>query len=60
MAAMGGADIVVIGQVKTNPDPDGFLAQIDMGKSGDIAESKLLVHALLEHADGVHFFIGAL
>jgi hypothetical protein len=58
VAAMGRADIILVGEIEADPHPAGLLAEIDVGEAGDVAEREFLLHPLLEGADREHPIVG--
>ena len=59
VAAMGGDDLVALGQMLAHADGDGFLTAIEVREAGDLAGLDLVVETFLEFADHLHLPIGA-
>ena len=59
VAAMGRADVVVVGQMQADTGGDGLLTGVQMHEARDIAGGVLHVNAVLERADGAHGPVGA-
>jgi len=59
VAAVGGDDLVLDGQMLTHPDRDGFLPEIEVREPGDLASLDIDVQPFLKLADQLHLAIGA-
>ena len=59
VAAMGGDDHVLGGEMVAHADGGRLLPAIEMGEADDLAGLDLVVKALLEHPDRRHAAIGA-
>jgi hypothetical protein len=58
VAAVGGGDRVAVVEVRADADGRGLLARVQVHEAGDVAARELVVHALLELADGLHRAVG--
>ncbi len=58
VAAMRGGDGVAIVEMQADADAGRLLAGIEVHEAGDIAGGELVVHPLLELADGPHAAVG--
>ena len=54
MAAVGGLDHIILPQGRADAGGDGFLADVGMCEAGDLSCQEIMLHALLELADGAH------
>ena len=56
--AVGGRDGVAVVEVAAHAGGRGLLAGVEVDEAGDVAGGELLVHPLLEVADGAHRPVG--
>ena len=58
VVAIGGDDLVAVGQRHLHADDDGLLADVEMAKAADQAHAVELAGLFLEAADQQHVAVG--